>query len=62
MDFEDSMEGIFKTLEEASQLQQQGSGLGFAWHLLRPAGYSAKRTMGRASGPVSFLKVFDTIL
>ncbi len=60
LDFEDSMEGIFKTLEEASQLQQQGSGLGFAWHLLRPAGYSAKRTMGRASGPVSFLKVFDT--
>ena len=60
LDFEDSMEGIFKTLEEASQLQQQGSGLGFAWHLLRPAGYSAKRTMGRASGPVSFLKVYDT--
>lgn len=60
LDFEDSMEGIFKTLEEASQLQQQGSGLGFAWHLLRPAGYSAKRTMGKASGPVSFLKVFDT--
>jgi len=60
LDFEDSMEGIFKTLEEASQLQQQGSGLGFAWHLLRPAGYSAKRTMGKASGPVSFLKVYDT--
>lgn len=58
--FPDSMEGIFETLKEATLLQQQGSGLGFAFHLLRPAGMRAKRTQGRASGPVSFLQVFNT--
>ncbi|MEX2055254.1 MAG: ribonucleotide reductase N-terminal alpha domain-containing protein, partial [Candidatus Andersenbacteria bacterium] len=40
--FEDSMESIFDTLKEATLLQQQGSGLGFAFHLLRPAGLRAK--------------------
>lgn len=58
--FEDSMESIFETLKEASLLQQQGSGLGFAMHLLRPAGIKAKRTQGRSSGPVSFLNVYNT--
>lgn len=57
--FEDSMEGIFETLKEATLLQQQGSGLGFAFHLLRPAGMWAKRTQGRSSGPVSFLQVYN---
>ncbi|MEX1997721.1 MAG: adenosylcobalamin-dependent ribonucleoside-diphosphate reductase [Candidatus Andersenbacteria bacterium] len=58
--FEDSMAGIFETLKEATLLQQQGSGLGFAFHLLRPAGMRASRTQGRASGPVSFLQVYNT--
>lgn len=58
--FEDSMESIFDTLKEATLLQQQGSGLGFAFHLLRPAGLKAKRTQGRSSGPVSFLQVYNT--
>lgn len=60
LSFEDSMEGIFETLKEATLLQQQGSGLGFAFHLLRPAGLQAKRTQGRSSGPVSFLQVYNT--
>lgn len=60
MHFEDSMEGIFETLKGATLLQQQGSGLGFAFHLLRPAGMRAKRTQGRSSGPVSFLQVYNT--
>lgn len=55
----DSMKGIFDTLSEAAQLQQLGSGLGFPFHLLRPAGFKAKRSGGIASGPVSFLKVYD---
>ena len=42
----DSMDGIFQTLKDAGLLQQQGSGLGFAWHLLRPAGTKAKRNRG----------------
>lgn len=58
--FEDSMESTFQTLKEAALLQQQGSGLGFAFHLLRPAGLRAKRTSGRSSGPVSFLNVYNT--
>lgn len=58
--FQDSMEGIFQTLKEATLLQQQGSGLGFPFHLLRPSGTNAKRTQGRASGPVSFLQVYNT--
>lgn len=57
--FKDSMESIFETLKEATLLQQQGSGLGFAFHLLRPAGMRASRTQGRASGPVSFLQVYN---
>ncbi len=57
--FEDSMDGIFKTLHDAALLQQAGSGLGFAWHLLRPAGYRANATQGTASGPVSFLKAYN---
>lgn len=57
---EDSMDGIFQTLREASLLQQAGCGLGFPFHLLRPAGTIAKKSRGVASGPVSFLKVYNT--
>ncbi|MFA6991907.1 MAG: adenosylcobalamin-dependent ribonucleoside-diphosphate reductase [Candidatus Gracilibacteria bacterium] len=56
---EDSMMGIFETLKNAALLQQAGSGLGFPWHLLRPAGYRANQTQGTASGPVSFLKAYN---
>ena len=56
---EDSMDSIFQTLKDASLLQQAGSGLGFPFHLLRPAGTIAKRSRGVASGPVSFLKVYN---
>ncbi len=55
----DSMQDIFQTLKDASMLQQLGSGLGFPWHLLRPAGTKAKRSGGVASGPVSFLRVYN---
>lgn len=56
---EDSMEGIFQTLKEAALLQQAGSGLGFPFHLLRPAGQRTIRNKGVSSGPVSFLKVYN---
>ena len=56
---EDSMDDIFETLKEACLLQQAGSGLGFPFHLLRPAGRRAVRSRGVASGPVSFLRVYD---
>jgi len=56
---EDSMGGIFTTLHDAALLQQAGSGIGFPWHLLRPAGYRTHKTQGTASGPVSFLKAYN---
>lgn len=57
--FQDSMDGIFTTLREAALLQQAGSGLGFPWHLLRPAGTRTNKTQGMASGPVSFMKAYN---
>jgi ribonucleoside-diphosphate reductase alpha chain len=56
---QDSMDGIFTTLKDAALLQQAGSGLGFPWHILRPAGTHAKKTQGVASGPVSFMKAYN---
>jgi ribonucleoside-diphosphate reductase alpha chain len=59
LNVEDSMDSIFQTLKEASLLQQAGSGLGFPLHLLRPAGYSTIKSRGQASGPISFLRVYN---
>lgn len=56
---EDSMDDIFKTLRDATLLQQGGSGIGFPFHLMRPAGFLTKRTQGVSSGPISFLQVYD---
>jgi len=55
----DSMDGIFSTLRDAALLQQAGSGIGFPWHLLRPAGLRTTKTQGMASGPVSFMKAYN---
>lgn len=57
---EDSMESIFQTLKEAALLQQAGCGLGFDLSEMRPANTATKKSRGRASGPVTFLKVYDT--
>jgi len=57
--FNDDMDSIFTTLRDATLLQQAGSGLGFPWHLLRPAGTITKKSRGQASGPVSFLWAYD---
>ncbi len=59
LNIEDSMDSIFQTLKEASLLQQAGSGLGFPFHLLRPAGYRTIASRGVSSGPVSFLNVYN---
>lgn len=55
----DSMESIFGTLKDAALLQQAGCGLGFDLSEMRPADFPTKKSRGRASGPVSFLKVYD---
>jgi len=57
---QDTLEEIFQTLKEAALLQQAGSGLGFSFGHLRPAGTPTKRTNGMSSGPIEFLKIYNT--
>lgn len=56
----DTLDDIFQTLKEAALLQQAGSGLGFSFGHLRPAGMPTKRTNGMSSGPIEFLKIYNT--
>ena len=56
---EDNMESITDTLRKAILLQQQGCGIGFDFSRLRPAGFHTGKSQGTASGPVSFMQVYD---
>ncbi len=56
---EDSIEGIFEALKEGALTMQQGGGVGYDFSSLRPRGLSAHRVGTIASGPVSFMKVWD---
>ncbi|WP_242676717.1 adenosylcobalamin-dependent ribonucleoside-diphosphate reductase [Rhodococcus sp. ABRD24] len=57
---EDSLSSIFTTLTQTALLHQAGAGTGFTFGHLRPAGDRVDSTDGTASGPVSFLRLFDT--
>jgi len=56
---EDSMEGIFDTVTEAALTQKQGGGVGFNFSTIRPKGDFIKGVESKASGPISFMQVFD---
>jgi ribonucleoside-diphosphate reductase alpha chain len=58
---EDSVAGIFDALKEGALTMQAGGGVGYDFSTLRPAGCHARASARIASGPVSFMAIWDTM-
>lgn len=57
----DSMAGIFQALKEAALTLQQGGGIGYDFSTIRPRGAEVKGVAADASGPLSFMDVWDAM-
>ena len=57
----DSLSGIFQMLKEAALTMQQGGGIGYDFSTLRPRGAEVKGVAADASGPLSFMDVWDAM-
>src|SRR5579859_1441519 len=60
-DIPDDMSGIFEQLKEAAVTMQQGGGIGYDFSTLRPKGAPVKGVGADASGPLSFMDVWDAM-